>query len=183
MSLFLNHLWIWIVLTFAVGICGWMCYMNNQRGRTLIIAVLAPILTLALGLSLYYGVDTDRKSITRMLNALIAAVEQDDLQAVQGFITERAVDVRILAETGMKLASISSAKYHNLEIKVNDAGAQPVAKVRFDAVFYWKNKSAIEGNLLEQPIPERTPLDIELVKMKDGSWLMNKCPPPKLRFQ
>ena len=147
------------------------------------IAVFAPILMLALGLTLYYGVNTDRKSIIRMLDALIAAVEKDDLNTVHGFITEKAVDVRVLAEQGMRLVNISSAKYHNLEIEVNDAGAQPVAKVRFDAVFYWKNKSPIEGMSVEQPIPERTRFEIELVKTKEGLWRVNKCPPPKMRFQ
>jgi len=179
MSLLLDHLWIWIVLTFAVGICGRVWYMNDPKGRTLIIAVLAPILTLALGLSLYYGVDTDRKSITRMLNALIAAVEDDDLKAVLGMITERAVDVRMLAETGMRMVNISKAKYHHLEIEVNDAGPQPVAKVRFNAVFYWKNKTPIHGMSVEHPIAERMQFEIELVKTKDGAWLVSKCPPPE----
>jgi len=178
MSLFLDHLWIWVVLTFVVGICGRVWYQNDQKGRTLVITVLAPILTLVLGLSLYYGVDTDRKSITRMLDALIAAIEKDDLKAVHGHITERAVEVRVLAETGMRLANITKAKYHNLEIEVNDAGPQPVAKVRFSAVFYWTNKSPFEGMSITQPIAERMQFDIELVKTKDGAWLVSKCPPP-----
>jgi len=182
MSLFLDHLWIWIVFTFVVGFGGGMWYVNDQKGRNLLIAVLAPVLTLALGLSLYYGVDTDRKSITRMLNALIAAVEGDDLNAVHGFMTEKAVDVRILAEQGMRLVNISRAKYSNLEIEMNDAGPQPVAKVRFTAVFYWKNKTPIGGMSVEQPVPERTQMEIELIKTKEGTWLVNKCPPPRLRF-
>jgi len=181
-SLFLDYLWIWIVLTFVVGICGGSWYLSDQKGRNLIIAVLAPILTLALGLFLYYGVDTDRKAITRMLDALIAAVERDDLEAVYGIIAERAVDVRMLAETGMKQVSISRAKYHNLEIEVNDAASPPIAKVRFDAVFYVQNKGLIDGNQLTQPIPERTQFDIELVKTKSQSWLVNKCPLPRMRF-
>ena len=183
MSLFLDNLWIWFVLTFVVGICGGVWYQNAPKGRNLVIAVLAPILTLALGLSLYYGVNTDRKSITRMLDALIAAIERDDLTAVHGCISERAVDVRILAEQGMRLVNVSRAKYHNLKIEVNDAASPPIAKVRFDAVFHWKNKQPIEGMSLEQSIPERTQFDIELVKTKDQTWLITKCPMPRLRYQ
>jgi hypothetical protein len=182
MSLFLNHLWIWIVLAFIIGISSSTWYLNNQKGRNLAIAVLAPLLALALGLFLYYGVDTDRKSITRMLDALIAAVERDDLEAVHGFIIERAVDVRILAEQGMRQVRISRAKYHNLEIEVNDAAPPPLAKVRFSAAFYVQTKNPIDGNMLENPIPERAPFEIELVKTKDRSWLVSKCPPPKMRF-
>ena len=182
MSLFLDHLWIWFVLACVVGFCGYTWYLNDQKGRSLITALLAPVLTLALGLFLYYGVDTDRKSITRMLNALIAAVEGDDLKTVHGLITEKAVDVRILAEQGMRLVNISRAKYSNLEIELNDAGPQPVAKVRFTAMFYWKNKSPIAGMSVEQPVPERTQMEIELIKTKEGAWLVSKCPPPRLRF-
>jgi len=172
MNLFLDFLWIWIVLTFAVGICGYAWYLNDQRGRNLVIAVLAPILTFALGLGLYYGVDTDRKSIVRMLDALIAAVERDDVQAVQQFISPKAINVQKLAEEGMRLVSISQAKYHNLEIEVNDAASPPIAKVRFNAVFYWKNKSPVDGNVLEQPMPERAQFEMELVKTKEQSWMI-----------
>ncbi|MDR0328537.1 MAG: hypothetical protein LBI05_09615 [Planctomycetaceae bacterium] len=181
MSLFLNHLWIWIVLAFIVGISTSTWYLNNQNGRNLVIAVLAPLLTLALGLSLYYGVDTDRKSIARMLNTLIAAVERDDLETVHGFITEKAVDVRLLAAQGMRLAKISSAKYHDLEIEVNDAASPPLAKVHFSAAFYVQPKKPIDG-VWEKPIPERATLEIELVKTKDRSWRVSKCPLPQMRF-
>ena len=182
MSLFLDYLWIWIVLTFVVGICGYLWYLHDQKGRSFTMAVFAPILTLALGLTLYYGVNTDRKSITHMLDALIAAVERDDIETVQQLISPRAEEVRRFAESGMRLVIISRAKYHNLEIEVNDATSPPIAKVRFDAVFYVQNKTHIDGGVLIQPIPERTQFEIELVKTKSNSWLVNKCPPPRMRF-
>lgn len=183
MTFFLDYLWIWVVLTFVVGFCGGVWYLNDQKGRTLIIAALAPVLTLALGLSLYYGVDTDRKSITRTLNALVAAVEKDDIETVLGFITEKAVDVRTLAENGLQMVSITRAKYHRLEIEINDATSPPVAKVRFDALFYWNNKQPVEGMSFQQPIPESPQFEIELVRTKDRSWLVNKCPPPRWSFR
>ena len=164
MSLFLDYFWIWLVLTFVVGICAYSWYLNNPKGRNLIIAAFAPILTLALGLTLYCGIDTDRKSITRVLDALIAAVERDDVETVLQFISPRAVDVRQFAERGMRFVDISRAKYHNLEIEVNDAASPPIAKVRFDAIFYWRNKYFTDGVSIVQPVPERAKFEIELVK-------------------
>jgi len=182
MSLFLDHLWIWIVLTFAVGVCGYSWYLNNQKGRNLIIAVLAPILTLALGLTLYYGVDTDRKSIARMLNALIVAIERDDVEAVHQFISPRAEDIRQLASRGMRFICISRARYHNLEIEINDATSPPTARVRFNAMFYWRNKHFTDGISVAQPIPERAQFEIELVKTRDRSWLLTGNFQHRLRY-
>ena len=170
MSLFLDYLWVWIVLTFAVGAFGCLSYFNNQKGRNLVIALVLPILTLAVGLSLYYGVDTDRKSVRRMLDALIVAVESDKPETVCQFI--KAEGIQKLAQNQMRLVSISRTKYHNLEIKVNDAASPPIAKVRFIAVFYWKNKVPIDGGFLEHPVPESVRFEFELVKTKDQSWLI-----------
>ena len=182
MSLFLDYLWIWIMLTFAVGVCGYSWYLNNQRVRNLVIAVLAPILTLTLGLTLYYGIDTDRKSITRMLNALVAAVERDDVEAVHQFISPRAEDIRQLAARGMRFVGVSNARYHNLEIEVNDATSPPTARVRFDAIFYWRNKHFMDGFSTVQPIPERAQFEIELVKTRDRSWLITGNFQHRLRY-
>jgi hypothetical protein len=181
MSLFLDYFWIWIVLAFAVGISGYVWYVNDQRGQPLAIAIVSPILTLALGLALYYGVDTDRKSVTRMLNALIAAVEKDDSDVVCRFISPKAEQTQTFARVQMKLYRISKAKYHNLEITVNDATSPPIAQVRFASVFYWKNKEPIDGMSLDQPIPQSIRFEIELVKTKEQSWILTKCQPFPLR--
>ena len=172
MSLLLDYLWIWIVLTFVVGVCGYAWYINEQRVRNLVIAIVLPILTLVFGLTLYYGVDTDRKSITRMLDALVIAVEEDDLEAVYQFISPRAENVREIARIGMRSVSISRAKYHNLEIEINDATSPPTANVRFSAIFHWKTKGVRNGFAIDQPIPQRVCFEIELVKTRDRSWLV-----------
>jgi len=173
MSLFLDYLWIWIVLTFAAGMGGYAWYVKDYRIGSLVVAVLAPFLTLALGLSLYYGVDTDRKSITRTLNALIAAVEADDLDAVCRFISPKATDVQQLARTHMQSYGISRVKYHHLEIEINDAASPPIAHVRFSASFYLKTKSLTDGFFAEHPLSVR--FDTELVKTRDQSWELTKC--------
>jgi hypothetical protein len=172
MNLFLDHLWIWIVLTFVVGLCGYVWYVNNPKGRNLVLAILASLLTLALGLTLYYNVNTDSKSITRMLDALVTAVENDDVETVCRFISPKAENVQKIARDNMRLISISRAKYHSLQIEVNDATSPPTAQIQFTALFYWKNKEPIAGMSLEQPIPQSVRFEIELVKTKDQSWLL-----------
>ena len=170
MSLFLDHLWLWIVLAFVVGTCGYAWYISNRSNRSLIVAIAAPILTFALGLTLYYGVDTDRKSIVRMLNALIAAVERDDAEAVDQFISPRAENVRQTTRAGMRLAVISRARYRNLEIAVNDATSPPIANVRLTGVFYWRSKQDIGGFFTDQPIYDSVHVEFELIKTRDNSW-------------
>ena len=176
MSLFLDHLWVWAVLTFLVGCVGFAWYRGNPTGRNLVIAVLLPILPLALGLTLYYGVETDQKSITRMLDALVAAVERDDLHAVCQLISPKAEETLQLAKGQMGLVSIPKAKYRDLQIDVNDATSPPTAKIRFSATVYWKTKAPIEGFVIDKPLPENVRFEVELVKTKDRAWLVtDKC--------
>jgi hypothetical protein len=172
MSLFLDYLWIWIVLAFAMGVGGCALYFNDPRGRNLIIAILAPLLSLILGVTLYYGVDTDQKAITRTLNALFAAIEADNPDAVCQFISPKADELRQFVKTNMQAITISRAKYHKLEIAVNDATSPPTAHVRFATFFYWKTKSPIHGFSFDKPVPESMRFEIELVKTKDQSWLL-----------
>jgi len=176
MSLFLDYLWIWIVLTFVVGICGYVWYVNDQTKRTLMIATALPILTLALGLSLYYGVDTDRKSIVRMLDALVAAVEADDADKVCEFISPKAENIRQFARTQMGTVNVSQSKYHSLNIEVNDAAQPPIATIRFTGVFYWTPKTSYEGFSNNKPIPETVRFEVQLAKTKSpsqsSSWII-----------
>ena len=172
MSLFLDYLWIWIVLTFGVGICGYAWCANNKNTRNLFIVLVLPLVTLALGLTLYYGIDTDRKSIMRTLNALIAAVERGDSEDVCKFISPKAEEVQRFAREKMRLISISRVKYHHLKITINDAVSSPVADVRFSTVFYWKNKEPNDIISLDQPVPDSVRFEIELVRTKNQSWLI-----------
>ena len=169
MSLFLDYLWIWIVLTFVAGICGYAWHVNSQTRRTFISAIVLPILTLALGLTLYYGVDTDRKSIVRMLDALIAAVEEDDAEKVCEFISPKAEKIQHFAKTQMGSANVSQGKYHSLNFKINDAAQPPIADVRFTAIFYWTTKTSYEGFSNDRPIPETVRFEVQLVKTKSPS--------------
>ena len=172
MNILLDQLWIWIILTFAVGCCGFSWYLNYQKWRNLVIALLLPVLTLALGLTLYYGVETDQKTITRTLNALIAAVERDDCDSVNQLIHPKAQEVQQFAKVQMNFVIVSRAKYRDLQIEINDATSPPTANIRFSAFFYWKTKTPIEGLSVDQPIPEHFRFELELVKTKSKTWLL-----------
>ena len=176
MSLFFDNLWIWIALAFIVGFCGYVLYHNDPKVRNLIIAIISPILVLALGLTLYFGVDTHRKSIVRTLDSLIAAVEADDAEAVNQFIAPRAERLQRYVRTHMRLAKISRVRYHSLEIEVNDAASPPVANIRFSAAFHWNVKSLVSdptgGFAIGQPVPESGRFEVELVKTRDRTWLL-----------
>ena len=173
MGIFFENLWIWIALTFVVGVCGYTWYQNAPKVRNLAIAVLLPFLTFALGCTLYYGVDSDQKTIARMLDALVAAVEGDDIDSVCQFISPtKGQDTMRLAKTQMGLVLVSRAKYRDLQIEINDAASPPIAKVRFSAMFYWKTKAPIAGFMVDQPVPEPGRFEIELIKTKSKSWLL-----------
>ena len=172
MSLFVDHLWIWVVLSFLAGGFGFLWYLKNKKGRNLAVAVTLPILIFSCGLILYLGVDTDQKSVRRALVALIAAVEKDDVELVCQMISPKAEEVQQLAINGMKLVNVSGAKLRDLQIEINDATSPPTAKVRFAAIFYWKNKESIIGFSVDRPVPDNVRIELELVKTKSQSWLV-----------
>ena len=172
MSIFLDHLWIWILLTFIVGCCSFSWYLNDQKVRNLVIATLLPTLPLTFGLSLYYGVETDQKTIKRTLDALLAAVEQDDFNSVSQFIHPQAQETLQLAKVQMNFIVVSRAKYRDLQIEINDATSPPLAQARFSVFFYWKTKMPNDILTMDKPVPENARFEIELVKTKSKSWLL-----------
>lgn len=172
MSVFLDNIWIWCVFSFIVGCCCFAWYTTNQKFYSLVITILLPVLILALGLTLYFGIDTDRKAIQRTLDFLVAAVERDDFAAVRQVISPKANGLQHFAQERMNFARISRAKYRNLQIEINDAPSPPVANIRFSAVFYWQNKIPIAGFNLDEPVPDHVRLEFELVKTKSHSWLL-----------
>ena len=172
MSILLESFWIWIGLAFVVGALGYMVWMNDPKPRTFGIAVGAVLLVLALGMGLYYGVDTDRKSISRMLTGLAETIEKDDLEGVLKYISPKAMKTRGLARANMGMVRITSAKFKDLKIEVNELVTPPSARVTFTAVVYWKTKEPIEGFALETPQLEFVRFDVELDKTNDNSWLV-----------
>ncbi|MDR2756065.1 MAG: hypothetical protein LBC20_10185 [Planctomycetaceae bacterium] len=177
MSIFLDSLWIWIGITIVVAAVGYFIYQNDPRGRTLGIVVGVTILVFILGLVLYYGVDTDQKSISRMLNHLASELEQDDLDGVLSFISPKAGETRGIARLYMGNYHLTSAKFRNLKFEVNQLTSPPQAKVSFLAVVYWKTKHPTsDGFVVDTPQFQTVRFDIELEKTMNRSWFVtNKC--------
>jgi hypothetical protein len=177
MSIFLDSLWVWIFLTVVVAVIGYFVYQYDPRGRTFGIVVGLTILVLGVGLALYYGVDTDRKSISRMLNHLASELEEDDLDGVLSFISPKAEGTRGVARLYMGYYHLTSAKFRNLKFEVNQLVSPPLAQVSFHAVVYWKTKQATsEGFAIDTPQFQTVRFNIELEKTNNHSWLVtNKC--------
>ncbi|MDR0337498.1 MAG: hypothetical protein LBI18_10450, partial [Planctomycetaceae bacterium] len=165
MSIFLDSLWIWIGLTLVVAVIGYFFYQYDPRGRTFMIVVGVTILVLVLGVVLYYGVDTDRKSIARMLNHLASELEQDDLDGVLTFISPKAEGTRGIARLYMGNYHLTSAKFRNLKFEVNRFMSPPLARVSFLAVVYWKTKQPTsDGFAIDTPQFQTVQFNIELEK-------------------
>lgn len=177
MSFLVENLWIWFVLAALVGVIGYVTFQNDRNNKTLGITAILVLGILALGFGLYYGVDTDYKSVRRMLTNLAAALERDDLQAVQNFIEPNATVTRLLAQSQMALVRLPSAKFKDLKVVSNDSTAPPTAKVTFTAVVQWQTKGAgIDGFTLDRPATQMVKFDVVFVKTNDNSWLVtNEC--------
>ncbi|MDR1963932.1 MAG: hypothetical protein LBQ50_09155 [Planctomycetaceae bacterium] len=177
MSIFLDSLWIWIALTIGAGAIGYFVYQYDPRGRTFGIAIGVPFLVLLIGLVLYYGVDTDRKSISRMLTGLASEIEQDDLDGVLNYISPKASGTRGIARINMGVYRLTSAKFRNLKFKVNQLISPPLAEVSFLAVVYWKTKHpTADGFAIDTPQFQTVQFNIELEKTNGNSWLVtDKC--------
>jgi hypothetical protein len=171
-----DNLGLWIGLTALIGVIGYVWYRNDPRSRTLFISAGSTLIVFVIGLTLYFGVETDRKSVVRVLDALVASIEKDDFEAVSGFIAPKADETRSKARANMKLVRISDARYSNLTVEVNNIASPPIAKVRFTGIFYWVPKGDFSGFVMKKPKPEFVEFDVELIKTKNDSWLVtNQC--------
>jgi hypothetical protein len=176
MSIFLDSLWVWIGLSILVAVVGYFVYQNDPRGRTFGIVVGVTLLVFGVGVALYYGVDTDQKSISRMLNGLASELEKDDLEGVLSYISPKATGTRGVARMYMGQYHLTNAKFRNLKFEVNQLISPPLAKVSFLAVVYWKTKQPQEGFFIDTPQFQTVRFDIELEKTNNRSWVVtDKC--------
>jgi hypothetical protein len=178
MVIFLENIWIWVCLALIVGVVGFVMFQQNQQVRTFFVTLILVIVLLGLGISLYYFVDTDRKSVSRTLNKLIRAIEKDDLDLVLQYIDEKAEKPRGLARSNMSLVLVPKASFSNLNVKVNYLTNPPVAAVTFIAIVNWMPKSGWIKNEFptNKPIPERVEFDVEMRKTNNNEWkITNKC--------
>lgn len=118
----------------------------NTRDRRFLIGVGAVIALVVAGIALERSVKTDREQIAETLDQLAAALQADGLAentaddviaAVMLVITEEETEsaqrTRQIADTNLRLAKITRARYSNLRVEVNKLSLPPSAEVRFDA--------------------------------------------------
>lgn len=173
MTIFIENIWVWFGLAFLVLAIGYITFLNDRKVRTLGITLGVTALVLAIGFALFFFVETDRKSITRMLTDLARSIEQDDLDGVLRHIQPGATGTQVLARSQMALVRVSSARFKDLKVVVNDMTSPPEAKITFTAVVYWQTKgAAAEFFATERPLLEMVKFDVELVKSRDNSWLV-----------
>ncbi len=171
MALFVESIWIWVGIACAVAAVGAMFYQNSPKLKTLALTALAIALVLALGVSLNRFVDTDQKSVRRMLDGLIVAIEKDDVEGVlKEYVSPNAEKTQALARANMLLVKISNARYQDLKLEVNNLTSPPVAKTSFTGVVYWKPKSTIDGFSFDTPQLQIVHFDMELEKTQNNSW-------------
>jgi hypothetical protein len=178
MMIFIENIWIWVGLVLVVGAVGFGMFQRNQQVRTFVITTILVVVLLAVGISLFCFVDTDRKSIARTLNKIISAIEKDDLEAVLKFIDDKAERPRSLARSNMSLILVPKASFSSLEVKVNYLTNPPVASVTFIAIVNWIPKDGWLKNEFptDKPVPERVEFDLEMRKTNNNDWkITNKC--------
>jgi hypothetical protein len=176
--IFIESIWIWVILALIVGAVGFIRFQQDQQIRTFGITVILVIVLLVVGILLYCFVDTDYKTVARTLNKVVSAIEKDDLDSVLKFIDEKAEKPRSLARGNMSLIVVPKASYSNLNVKVNYLTNPPIASVTFIAMVNWMPKSGWLKHEFptDKSMPERVEFDIEMKKTNNGDWkIINKC--------
>ena len=150
--------------------------MGTQNRKALLGCFIGAVVVLGVGLYCVYCVETDYKSISKMLPRLAEAIEKDDLAQVKTFIHPSATDTLIKAEMNMALVRITSAKFHNLKVESNQLTNPPTAQVKFTAVVRYKFKSAaLLPGLENEAGLQRVHFDVELEKTNKSWVVTEKC--------
>lgn len=181
MNFFIENFWIWLLIAAFFGFAGYASYTGTRNRKALIILEALAVLVFIAGFLVTTFIDTDYKSISRMLTKLAKAIEEDDVAKVKSFIQPSATSTIVAAEGNMRLVKISSAKFSNLEIEVNHHTSPPTATISFHATVKFRWKNAAPSMFREYGSGEFEDFArvrftaVELEKTKD-SWLVgDRC--------
>ena len=176
MPVFLENLWVWLGLSLLLVAFGGASYMGTQNRKTLLGCFIGAAVVLGIGLYCVYCVETDYKSISKMLTQLAEAIEKDDLAQVKTFIHPSATSTIVSAELNMARVRITSAKFHNLKVESNLMTTPPTAQVKFTAVVRYKFKSsAMLPGLENEAGLTRVQFDVEMEKTNQSWVVTEKC--------
>lgn len=173
MSIFVESLWIWLGIALLIGAVGFSIYSGTRNRKAFFIAEGLALIVIVVGFLLVHFVETDHKSIAKMLDGLIAAVEKDDVSAVKKFISPSASSTIIKAESNMKLVEITRARYSDLEVEVNHFTSPPRARISFTAVVRFKFKSTAPWFQGPQQDVVRVRFSAVELEKVNGSWLVS----------
>ena len=152
--------------------------MGTRNRKTLFGCFAAAAVVLGIGLFCVFWIETDYKSISKMLTQLADAIENDDLAKVKTFIHPAATGTIIKAEQNMAIVRITSARFFDLKVESNSITVPPTAQVKFTAVVYYKFKSGAASmlpGLGDETGLQRVKFDVELEK-NNKSWVVTeKC--------
>jgi len=178
MSILLENLWIWLGLSLLLAAFGGAAYMGTRNRKALLACFTAAAIVLGIGLFCVYCVETDYKSISKMLTQLADAIESDDVARVKTFIHPSATDTIGKAEQNMARVRITSAKFFDLKVESNPVTVPPTAQIRFTAVVRFKFKSSVASllpSLRNETGLARVKFNIELEKTGKSWVVTEKC--------
>ena len=135
MAIFVESVWVWVILAVVVFILGYSMFVNDKKNRTLLLTVLASALVLCGGLALERYVETDKEAIRRTMKEISTAIKADDITLVKTYTAPDANQLRDLATNGMNQAKLTTVHFSNIDIKVNDATVPVTAELDFTAAF------------------------------------------------
>ena len=152
--------------------------MGTRNRKALIGCFTCSAIILGIGLVCVYCVETDYKTISKMLTRLAEAIEKDDVAEVKSFIHPSATGTIVKAEQNMALVRVSSAKFFDLKVESNQMTVPPTAQIKFTAVVHFKFKSAAASllpGLGDETGLQRVKFNVELEKTNKSWVVTEKC--------
>ena len=135
MAIFVESVWVWVILAVVVFVLGYSMFVNDKKNRTLLLTVLASALVLCGGLALERYVETDKEAIRRTMKEISTAIKADDIALVKTYTAPDADQLRDLATAGMNQAKLTTVNFSNIDIKINDMTVPMTAELDFTASF------------------------------------------------
>lgn len=162
----LENVWCWFGLAFGAAVIGWAFFQNSGHVKSLILGIGAAIFLLTLGLTLVYGVQTDRKKVIQTVYDLAAAIADNSVDKVCSHIEPEARETIAKAKHHMGLVKIEWTKVRDLKVgKVNYYTSPPSAVVAF--------RGTVGGRVLVYDMPFTVQVQFTEILFRqgaDGKW-------------
>ncbi len=123
----------------------------------------------AAGLIVEHFVVTDRKSIEQTMDAAVAAVEANNINALLDCISPAAEETRGYARRLLDRVEVEGAYVHNLRITINHLTSPPTAVVQFQAIGQGRDR---RGEIPSGPYNNAVRVDF---RREGDRWLVTGC--------